>query len=268
MAQLAETRAAPGGTPAAVTNGGFALDNVADFMQLYPGTKQIDIIPRNYSTAVVVRFALNPWLAVLRVDSATSGAPKVVDYSEAAQDGSASTSVDLSSLDGTTGMLLLGSHLPFRGVNIDVDGANGTASIITSTSFYSTKGGWKALTVTDGTASGGATLAVDGNITWTPPADWVPIRIEELLAGMPGMRYKGAPLYWVQVRPASGLDSATTLDHVLSMNRSTVYAELPSGVAVMGLEVERDLGGVGCIEALVDAGSASLIVNCTAGRFS
>ena len=47
---------------------------------------------------------------------------------------------------------------------------------------------------------------------------------------------------------------------MLSMNRSTLYTELVSG-SLFGENTDRGTLGFGCIEALVNAGTANLIVN-------
>ena len=272
MAQLAETRVAAGGKPAAVTDGGTALTTTAGYTQLYPGTTQIDIIPRNFSTAVVVKFALNPYLVVLKATDRFATQAKVIDYSEAAQDGSASTSIDLSemaTLASGTG-LYVGAHLPFRGVDIDVDGTN-SAGTATLTANYSSLDGFKSLTITDGTEAT-RTLAQDGTVTWTVPVDWKPRTLAQLEPGFGSYshKYKDIPMFWVRFAVSAAVtDTSVTLDHLVAMNRSTVYGALPSGVSIVGMNVTRGFGGVGCIEALTDAGTASLIVNCTADeRFS
>ena len=61
----------------------------------------------------------------------------------------------------------------FNTVEIDLSSVvnNEAASL---TALYFDGQAWVALAITDGTASGGATLAVDGSITFTQPADWEP----------------------------------------------------------------------------------------------
>ena len=67
------------------------------------------------------------------------------------------------------------------------------------------------------------------------------------------------------------MDSTVTLDHMLGINESTAYAEVSTGVATEG-RVNHGFGttGVGGVEALTDAGTANLLVNCAAlnGYFS
>lgn len=268
MPQMLEVRTAPGGTPGAVTAGGQALTTSAAFLQLYPGTKQVDLIPRNYSTAVVVKYAFNPYLVVLKATDRLVTASKIVDYSEVAQDGSVSTSVDISELAALSGggALYVGAHQPFRGVDVDVDGTNsaGTATLVAA---YSSLDGFKSLTVTDGTEST-RTFAQDGTITWTIPTDWKMRTLAQLEDNVANHKYKDVPMYWVRFSPSAAItDTSVTLDHLLAMNRSTVYGAMPSGVALLGHEVHRAFGGVGCIEALTDAGTANLIVNCAAEAF-
>ena len=68
------------------------------------------------------------------------------------------------------------------------------------------------------------------------------------------------PLYWTRLSVSAALDSSTTLNSILSLPRSTSYAELVSGMA-QEMTLQKGLGGVAAIEALTDAGTANLIVN-------
>jgi len=77
-------------------------------------------------------------------------------------------------------------------------------------------------------------------------------------------------IYWTRWEVSVVLDSSVTLNSMRSLNRSTSYAELLSGQT---FEETISMGhlGVGCVEALVDAGTGNLVVNVatrsTSGRF-
>ena len=73
----------------------------------------------------------------------------------------------------TDGRWYVGHANKFNTVEIDLSSVvNNNAATLTA--LYFDGQAWVALTITDGTASGGATLAVDGSITFTQPADWEP----------------------------------------------------------------------------------------------
>lgn len=241
-------------------SGGTALTTTATLIPVLDGTVHLTLIPRNFSTAVVVRWAKNPYLLVVKTtDEFVTG----TDYSAAAQDGSTDTDVVLSSL-GTAAQgdyLMVGSHLPFRGVRIDVDAANANASVLT-VKYRKSDDTWADITATDGTASGGATMAQDGNVTWTMPTDWKPVTLREAVSGMGSpFPYGGHRAYWTRWEVSAALDSSTTLNSLMALNRSTVYAEIPSGLGKSEV-VTKGPGGIGCIEALTDAGTANLLVIC------
>lgn len=251
---------------ASTAGGGTALSTTAVAIPLPDGTRTIQCIGRNFSTAVVIKLAMNPWLVVLKTADLLA---TVTDYSREAQDADASTDVVLSSLDTLANgdALWIGSHLPFRGVAVDVDAANGTASVLAG--HYWNGSTMTTLTPTDGTTSGGATFAQDGQITWSMPTDWVAAKLSTI--GSPGANVPGRSddLYWARLSVSVALDSSTTLNSLLALNRSTLYAEYPSGIA-MEERLQKGPGYFGCIEALTDAGTANLIVNCASphgGRF-
>ena len=147
---------------ASTAGGGTALTTTAVRIVLPNKSQGAVLLPRNFSTAVVAKFATCPYLGVLKT---TDDLVTATDYSDAAQDESAATDVVLSSL-GTLvqgDYLLIGSHQPFRGLAVDVDAANANAATLLAE--YWNGSAWATLSASDGTASGGATFAQDGLIT-------------------------------------------------------------------------------------------------------
>lgn len=231
--------------------GGTALTTTAAFIPITLNARHLILIPRNFAAgAVVAQVALNPFLSVIKT---TDDLASYTDYSDAAQDGSAATDVVLSSLStyANKDYLLVGASVPFRGVNIDVDAVNGNASVLT-VKYYTTALAWADITATDGTTNAGATMAIDGNVTWAVPTDWQKLAIA------------GKDLYWTRWEVSAALDGSTTLNAMLAMNRSTAYQEIPSGI-VVEQRIYKGTYGVGCIEALVDAGTGNLIANAASG---
>ncbi len=260
---MAETVAGPLGELRGGTSTGVSLSTTPALIQIPRGTRHVFLTPRNFSAAVVARVAINPYLVVLKTTDGLATAP--TEYNESAQDGSASTDVDLSSL-GTAAsgdFLYVGAHRPFRGVAIDIDSANGNASVLTVK--YWDGNSWEDISATDGTASGGAALAVDGNVTWTVPSDWSPTTLIGAGDTTITFPFAGNKLYWTRWEFSAALDAATTLNSMLALAPSTEYFEL---VANQNFEVGITKGpeGVGCIEALTDAGTGNLVVGFAAGR--
>lgn len=236
----------------------------------------LELQGRNYSTAVAVGYALNPYLVVLKT---TDNQATYTDYSNAAQDNDAADDVVLSSLStyANGDMLFVGSHIPFRGVAIDVDAANGTASVLTVK--YWNGSDWVDISDTDGTISTGVSLAQDGNVTWTVPAAWKPTelwrkgnvnnQVTEELADSKAQRDALTPyvdpLYWTRWEWSVALDSSTTLNSMHALNRSTNYASIVSG-QVVSRAARVGYLGYGSIEHITDAGTANLIVNGGSGK--
>lgn len=241
--------------------GGTALSTTAGLIGLLQGTKHVQLIARNFATAVVVKYALNPFLIVLKTADALA---TVTDYSTNAQDVSTSTVVTLSSLDtlANNDAVYIGSRTPIRGLSVDVNAANSTTSTLTVSYWNGTA--WTDISATDNTASGGATFAVDGTIVWTVPTDWVKASLADinhvLTTDIGDFAYRANEMFWLQLKVSAALDSSTTLNSIYAMNRSTSYAEIIAGAQDEHCEWGPD--GYGCIEALTDAGTANLIVNC------
>ena len=244
---------------ASTAGGGTALTSTAGYIQLPRETSHILITPRNFSTAVVVQVALNPWLVVLKTTDNMMGLP--TDYSEAAQDADAATDVEVSSLGllASGDFLLVGSHLPFRGVYIDVDGTNslGTAALDV---FYWDGATWVDYSDTDGTFST-RVFAQDGLVSWTISVNWRAAKLKDLYPNAPKAYYSDLDLLWTRWSVDAALtDTSVTFNSMVAANRSTAYAELLSG-QTFEERIKHGIGGIGCVEALTDAGTANLIVN-------
>lgn len=253
-----ESVAGPLGELRGGTATGVALSTTAAYIPIPAGARHLFLTPRNFSTAVVARVLLNPYIVVLKTEDALATNP--TDYSEAAQDGDTATDVVLSSLPtlANGGAVYVGSHLPFGGLSVDVDSTNSTSSTLAVT--YWNGSAWANITPTDGTASGGATFAQDGNITWTVPTAWVPEKLHIAADAAASFPFGGNKFYWVRLAVSAALDSSTTLNSIMPINRSTAYASLASGQD-LELRITRGPEGVGSIQAVTDAGTGNLVVN-------
>lgn len=239
------------------TSTGVSLSTTAAYIALPKATKYLSLTPRNFSTAVVARIGLCPWISVLKTQD--SGVT-ITDYSDKAQDNDVTTDITLSSMSTAAAgdFLYVGSHIPFRGVYIDVDSTNSTASVVT-VKYRKSDDTWANITATDNTASAGAALAQGGTVTWTVPTDWIPsslIKIGDLTSSLAG---GGHHFYWTRWEWSGGLDASTTLNSMTALPQSTSYAEL---LANQNLETAVQFGpfGTAALEALTDAGTANLVV--------
>lgn len=246
--------------------GGTALTAAAQFVAFPPGTEAYQVVARNFASGTAVQLIQCPWLAVLKTSDSFAAEANTTDYSAAAQDGSVSTDVVLSSL-ATTGAVWVGSHVPFRGIAIDVDAPNGTANTAAATYWNGTT--MASLSITDGTANGGAAFAVDGNITWTIPSDWAGVALSTAAAIGSGVSIprKNEVLYWVRFTVSAANDSSTTLNSIMGMNRSTAYFELVLDAPELSLQVKRGTNGHAGLELKTDAGTANVIINVMTSGF-
>lgn len=238
------------------TTTGVALTTTAAYIQIPKGTRHLFLTGRNYATAVVAKIGLCPWLAILKTQDGGATAP--TSYSNEAQDGSVATSVVLSSQGTAAGgdFLYLGAHMPFRGVNIDVDGANGNASVLTVK--YWDGDSWADISATDGTIVTGASLGQDGAVTWTIPSAWAPTSLRSSGDFAVGAPMVGNKYYWTRWEWSAALDAAVTLDHMIALPPSQAYFEI---LANQQFEESLHWGpdGFAAIEALTDAGTANLV---------
>lgn len=259
---MADTFAGTLGEIRGGTSTGVALSTTAAYIPIPKGTNHLFATGRNYSTAVVARVGLCPWLAVFKTQDGGATAP--TEYSTEAQDGSTATSITLSS-QGTAAQgdfLYVGAHMPFRGVTIDVDGANGNASTLTVKYWNGTA--WADISATDNTSAATASLGQDGTVTWTVPTAWTPTSLRtagDLADSFGGTGFK---YYWTRWEWSAALDAAVTLDHMIALPPSVSYYELVTGQQ-FATRVQFGPDGFSAIEALTDAGTANLVVGYGSG---
>lgn len=264
---------------ASTAGGGTALSNTAKSYGLLLGTKWVSLTPRNFSTAVVAKVTTVPWLTILVSTDAMATTANLTDVSNNAQDASTSTVITLSSLTTASGEMWVGSHIPFRGAYIDVQATNSTASTVLAVKYWN-GAGLASISPTDGT-SGSVSLDQDGSVTWTVPAVgesglWKAASLNDIVAilgknatGFGGSAQYTDPLFWTQWTWDHNLDSSTTLNSIVALNRSTAYGELIQN-QTLEEKVKTGYKGIGGVECLTDAGTANLVINCASldGLFS
>lgn len=267
-----ETWAGPVGEVRTISTagGGTALTTTAAFITLIPGTRWVSITPRNFSTAVVAKIAYNPYLLVVKTTDALATNALATDASDAVQDQGllATTTLVMNSFStaAANNFLYVGAHEMFRGVRVIVGNTNSNASVITVKYWNSA---WTDITATDGTANAGASFGQNGNVTWTVPTDWVPAPLGTVPAqGIADTTLPGVGVvsfseryFWTRWQFSLDFDASVTATEMQAMNRNTAqYGELISG-QTLETSVNRGPSGIGCIEALTDAGTANLVVN-------
>lgn len=186
------------------------------------------------------------------------------DYTSAATDRSTSTSVVLNSLDTAANgdYWYVACRYPFGGIWVDVDSANGNASDMTG---YYWAGSWTNITITDGSASGGACLAVDGAIVWTVPTNWQAMYLSDLfpkgtITTLPNTA-QTERLYIVRFQVSAAVDSSTTLDEVATLADTAISLNGGLIQADTDYTFNIDRNKTGCIEYFDAVGSKNLILN-------
>jgi len=191
-----------------------SLTTTASYLALKPGFDGVIM----YS-ASAWRRALSPALIHVLYYKASSGV--FTSYRTEATDRLATTHVPLDGM-ATDDYLYLGFSAPVLGIYIDM-GSNVNVNAATLDVEYCSVAVPGALTFTDvsgdsdGTASAGATLAVDGVYTWTLPTDWVRSTLGT----------SAAPLYtkcyWIRFNPSATLSVTVDLNEIIPVYKNASY---------------------------------------------
>lgn len=266
-AQLGEIRAL------STAAGGTALTTTLGYLAIPANVTHLWLEGRNYAaSAIVAQVILNPYLIILRTHDNLTVA---YDESDVAQDGDAATEVVLDALSTAANgdYLYVGSHLPFAGVRVDMsaDASEVNTEVNTLTVNYWNGSSWVTASATDGSTSGGASMAVDGSVTWTVPVNWKSaslLAIGEISSAQQpaaGVPYRDIPMYWTRWQWSAAMSATVRADQLLAINRSTAYAELVTG-RLYEFSVFRGFGGIGCLQMKTDTGTANLVVNAATGE--
>lgn len=245
---LQPVEAAPGdlGELRGLTTGdGLDISSTRDYVLIPTGAEYLELIAHTAaSSAAVANISLHPYIQLWFTDD---DGDSFTDYSSAAQDDDATTDVVLDDMDtaANENYLYAGCHIPFGGLRVDVGAANGTASVMTAQ--YWNGNTWVAVTISDGTASGGATLAVDGDITWTAPTNWARTPLDR------------RNLYWIRFKVSVQLDSEVELNDVYGIQSGSpfnVVFDQPKSIKIQG-----GPGGYSALSVVTDTGTGELVVN-------
>jgi hypothetical protein len=141
---------------------------------------------------------------------------------------------------------------PVAGLRVTIGAANGDSSVMTG-EYRKNDDTWAGLSITDGTASGGDTLAQTGNITWTAVTDWKrasltgPQGIVTVPDG-PG----GTSGHWMRLSFGTALDADTEVTEIWPMSNDSSRGYFRAGQEYT-FSISRRV--VGAIEMLVAAGT-------------
>ena len=165
-----------------------------------------------------------------------------------------STGTILDSWVLTNDHLYIGSRRPFGGIYIDILAGSPNATTSTLTAKYSKNDGtFASQAITDGSASGGATLAQDGAVKLDAvPSDWAPYQLGTILES-DNRDIPSDYLFWLQYTVGATLDADTEISNIYPL--AADYASSTGGYFVGAVEYYIDLdGNVGALQLISQDG--------------
>jgi hypothetical protein len=150
------------------------------------------------------------------------------DYTTEVRDSNTSTVAVLDSLSTLAAFdaVFIGCPVQADAISITVENANGNASVMTM-HYRKNDSTWATTAITDGTASGGASIAVDGDITWTPQTDEVPHYMFGLTA------------FWYRLTFSAALDASVTVSQATYSGNFQEMQELWDGFTLNPAKVQK-----------------------------
>lgn len=140
------------------------------------------------------------------------------------------------------------------GFRIVIGSANAEAAVVAFT-YRKNDDTWAALTETDGTDSGGASLAQTGSITWTAPTD----AKRAILGGGSGIftDADAPPIegFWWRMAFDAALGADVEIDEIWTLNKNTTRGYFR---AATEYALSLDRRNVGAIEAALASGTDTL----------
>lgn len=186
------------------------------------------------------RLGVAPVLDKVFYYSASAGT--YTDYTDYARDKDSSTHVPLDGMVATDILYMGFSECP-RGVYIDM-GSNVNANAATlDVEFYNGTAWTDVSSDSDGTTSGGATLAQDGLYSWTLPTS-IPITVNGV-----------SSLQWIRFKPSTTLSATVDVNEIIPACIDTNYGYFRGGGEYA---YPIDKAKVGAIETDMASGTATL----------
>ena len=173
------------------------------------------------------------------------------------------TSLDSST---TSDFLYLMFSDVIGGIRVVVTSANGTSSTLAAT-YRKNDDTWANLSPTDGTASGGATLAQTGSVTWTAPSDWKSSSLSEIFTNAggavsgsapPGSDPSSARGFWMRLAWGTALDSDTEIQEIWALNKDANRAYFRGGT---DYSFSFDRYRTGSIEVILGSSTSTLDIS-------
>lgn len=212
-----------------------ALSTTAGYLAIKPGFSEVKMY-----CATAWRLALSPKLLHALYYAAAAGT--YTEYVQLVTDGSSSTHMPLDAML-TTDIVYLGTRAPVLGFYIDV-GTNVNAVTATLDVEYCSTAVALGATIaftdvagdSDGTTSGGKTLAQDGVYTFTLPSI-----VESYLGTYATPRF--TKCYWIRFKPSAQLSATLDLNEIIPVYKNANYAYMEAGQEYQFSIDQADVGG-------------------------
>ena len=194
-----------------------SADTVQRLFNVPLGVRELLVIPSETARITLCPRILAAYLVTPTTTSRIGNLAQFLDPSEVTTIGTPLT---------TTTYLVLGCAQRVGGVWIDV----GTVNAVASTPVLAVAekpGVWTAVSVSsDGTTSGGATLAVNGHMVWTAPSAtlWPALNVKQM-----GGRYddinEQVPMHWLRLSASATLTAGTSLNLIGAAHRDEAVTD-------------------------------------------
>jgi len=159
--------------------------------------------------------------------------------------------------------LYIGTRRRVGGYRLDMDSALVNAVATTLTGAYSSQWGFVTTAITDGTASGGATLAQDGNITIdSVPATWGAYPLSKYMNRNVLRGTAGEQCFWFRLSVDATLTAGVEIEKVVPMAEvaaGTITSDSQSVISKASVEyvLSLDDSKTGALEFIAQGGAAT-----------
>jgi hypothetical protein len=224
------------------------LSTTAGYIAVNPGFHEVKLsCPESW------RLALSPKLLHCLYYNGTT----YTEYTSSVTDRLSTTHLPLDAM-ANTHYVYLGTTDPILGVYVDV-GSNVNAEAATLDVEYCSTAIARGATIaftdvagdSDGTDSGGATLAQDGAYTWTLPA------VKESVLGTFAAQIF-SKCFWMRFKPSAALSATVDVNEIIPIYKNTSYAYMEAGVEY---QISLNTAKVGGLVVASAAGTPTLNVS-------